>query len=248
MFLLKKFVAAFLLPFPIFLLFMAFGFYFFSQKRYVGSKRFFLVGILWIILLSYAPFSSLLLLPLERQFSSVDLNGTNAGYIHVLGTAHVAREGIPLSSELDPSGLARVTEGVLLYKQHKGMKLVFSGYGKDEPLSNAKCSAALAQALGVREEDIIVFETPKDTLEEAGAMSEMAQGKHVVLVTSASHMLRASRLFKKAGIKVIEAPTDFKVKKPDDLLQLPGAEGLRRSETAFHEYLGLLWFWLKGDI
>ena len=65
-------------------------------------------------------------------------------------------------------------------------------------------------------------------------------------VTSASHMVRASALFRKAGIHVIPAPTDFQIKGSDILLQFPSASGLERSEAAFHEYLGLAWGKLKG--
>jgi uncharacterized SAM-binding protein YcdF (DUF218 family) len=54
-------------------------------------------------------------------------------------------------------------------------------------------------------------------------------------------MPRAAALFKNAGVNTINAPTDFQVKKQDTLWQFPSAEGLMRSEAAFHEYLGIAW-------
>ncbi|MEA3491797.1 MAG: ElyC/SanA/YdcF family protein [Campylobacterota bacterium] len=248
MFLLKKFIAAFLMPLPIFMILMFIGLYLLYKKKSRQAVTLITASFLWISLLSYAPFSALLALPLESSYSAVDLDGIDAEYIHVLGTAHVANHLIPISSQLDTKGLVRLNEGVLIYKQNSGMKLIFSGYGKDEPVSNAKKSAMIAVALGVDRDDIILLEEPRDTAEEAKALKGFIKEERVVLVTSATHMVRAAALFRKAGIDVIPAPTDFKVKREDDLLEFPSAEGLSRSESAFHEYIGLLWSKLRGDI
>ncbi len=248
MFLLKKFIAAFLMPLPIFMFLMLLGIYLLYKKKSKQAMATIIAALLWISLLSYAPFSALLILPLESRYSAVDLDSIDTEYIHVLGTGHVANDTIPLSSQLDIQGLVRLNEGVSIYKQRNGMKLIFSGYGKDEPISNAKKSAMIAVDLGVDRDDIILFEEPRDTAEEAKAVKSFIGDKRLVLVTSAAHMVRAAALFRKAGIDVIPAPTNFKVKREDDLLGFPSAEGLSRSESAFHEYLGLLWSKLRGDI
>jgi uncharacterized SAM-binding protein YcdF (DUF218 family) len=246
MFFVKKFISSFLMPFPIFLLLVGIGFYFWQRGNQQRAKQFFISSLLWISLLSYSPFSALLLLPLESAYSKVEFNGTPTKYIHVLGSGHTSNPHIPLSSEIGLVSLARLNEGVSLYKAHGNMKIIFSGYGGRDPISNALKNSQMAIALGVNPKDIILLEKPQDTQEEAIAAKKIIGDQPLILVTSASHMVRASALFRKEGIKVIAAPTDFRAKGNDTLWQLPSAEGLGRCEAAFHEYLGLGWGRLKG--
>lgn len=234
------------MPFPIFFLLLTIGFYFWQRGNERRAKQIFLFSLLWISLLSYPPFSALLLSPLESAYSKIQLSKTLPKYIHVLGCGHTSNPKIPLSSEIGLVSLVRLNEGVSLYKTHPRMKLIFSGYGGGDPISNARKNAQMAIALGVDPADIILLESPQDTQEEAIASKKIVGGQPLILVTSASHMVRASALFQKAGIDVIPAPTDFQIKRRDGLLQFPSAEGLERSEAAFHEYLGRAWGRVKG--
>lgn len=241
MFFVKKFISSFLMPFPIFLLLAGIGFYFWQRGHPERAKKMFLLSLLWITLLSYPPFSALLLLPLESAYSKVELTNTPPKYIHVLGGGHTSNTNIPLSSQIGLVSLARVNEGVSLYKAHPNMKLIFSGYGDKDPVSNARKNSQMAIALGVDPKDIILLEAPKDTGEEAIAAKKIVGNHPLILVTSASHMVRASALFRNVAIEVIPAPTDYQVKKNDSLWQFPSTDGLSRSEAAFHEYFGLAW-------
>lgn len=234
------------MPFPIFFLLLGVGFYFWQRGNERRAKQFFLSSLIWISLLSYAPFSALLLSPLESTYSKVKLNSTHPHYIHVLGCDHTSNPNLPLSSEISLVSLARINEGVMLYKAYTNMKLIFSGYAGKDPISNARKNSQMAITLGVDPTDIILLESPQDTQEEAIASKKIVGDQPLILVTSASHMVRASALFQKAGIDVIPAPTDFQIKKRDELFQFPSAGGLERSEAAFHEYLGLAWGRLKG--
>lgn len=236
------------MPFPIFFILLGIGFYFWHRGNDQRAKQFFLSSLIWISLLSYAPFSALLLSPLEMTYSKVELTDTVPAYIHVLGCGHTSNAKIPLSSEIGLVSLARINEGVFLYKTYPNMKIIFSGYGEKDPISNARKNSQMAIALGVNPADIILLETPQDTQEEAIASKKIVGDQALILVTSASHMVRASALFRKAGISVITAPTDFQAKGNDRLWQFPSSEGLGRSEAAFHEYLGLAWSMLKGMI
>jgi len=58
-------------------------------------------------------------------------------------------------------------------------------------------------------------------------------------------------LFRKRGLQPIPAPADFPAREPqgfDPSRFFPGAGGLGQVETALHEYLGLAWAWLRGEI
>lgn len=199
-------------------------------------------------MLSYSPFSASLLLPLESTHSKIELTSTSPKYIHVLGSGHTSNPRLPLSSEIGLVSLARLTEGVFIYKAHPNMKLIFSGDGGNDPISNARKNSQMAIALGVNPADIILLESPKDTQEEVTEAKKIVKNQSLILVTSASHMVRASALFRKAGVEVIPAPTDFQAKGNDELWQFPSATGLERSEAAFHEYLGLAWEMIKERV
>jgi uncharacterized SAM-binding protein YcdF (DUF218 family) len=69
--------------------------------------------------------------------------------------------------------------------------------------------------------------------------------KHVLLVTDAMHMRRARIAFEQAGIQVTPAPTQFFSHSELHFFAfLPSAEGMRRSQYAVYEWLGLAWYWL----
>ncbi|KFN38640.1 MAG: hypothetical protein JU82_10980 [Sulfuricurvum sp. MLSB] len=242
MFFLKKALGSVLMPFPLFLILFGIGLYLWYRGSLKWSGRVIFAAVAWITLLSYAPFSSLLIFPLEERYPSFKPSThADARYIHVLGSGHASNPDIPLSSQLGTASLVRVNEGVALYKSRPGMKLIFSGFGYTDVVSNARKNAEMAMMLGVPSNDIILLEMPKDTAEEALAVKAIVGGEPLILVTSASHMPRAAALFAKAGVNVLPAPTDFQVKKAAEIWDLPSAEGLQRSEAAFHEYLGLAW-------
>lgn len=248
MFALKKILSTFLMPFPIFLIFILIGTFLWYRGDKRTSKKIFLFSLIWITLLSYAPFSALLLKPLESTYPKFRLGTLHPHYIHVLGSGHTTNDNLPLSSQIGVVSLVRVTEGVSIYKSLPNMKLIFSGYGGNDPISNARKNAQVATLFGADPKDIILLESPKDTNEEAIAVKKIIGSEPLILVTSASHMVRASALFRKNGITVIEAPTDFQVKQTDPLLQFPSSVGLARSEVAFHEYLGIIWSKIRGLI
>lgn len=231
-----------------FFILVGIGIYLWYRGYHSRAKKFFLFALAWITLLSYPPFSALILLPLENTYPKVNLTSVHPRYIHVLGNGHTTNPNLPLSSELALVSLARVNEGVTLYKSYPNMKLIFSGYGGEDPISNARKNAQMAIALGVDTKDIIILESPKDTQDEAIAVKKIIGKEPLILVTSASHMVRASLLFRKNDVNIIEAPTDFQVKQEESLWQFPSSYGLRRSEAAFHEYLGLLWGKVKGSL
>ena len=73
-------------------------------------------------------------------------------------------------------------------------------------------------------------------------------GERWLLVTSAYHMPRAMGAFRAAGFAVEAYPVDYRTGGSTDLL-IPFddvASGLRRTDTATREWIGLLAYWLTG--
>ena len=67
-------------------------------------------------------------------------------------------------------------------------------------------------------------------------------------MTSAHHLPRAVGVFRKAGFPVEAYPVDWRTRGPEDALR-PFAsvgDGLRRTDTAVREWVGLAVYWLTG--
>ena len=67
-------------------------------------------------------------------------------------------------------------------------------------------------------------------------------------MTSAYHMARAIGIFRKAGFDVEPYPVDWRTGGNDDALRpfSTVGDGLRRTDTAVREWVGLLAYWLMG--
>lgn len=243
-FLIKKYITFFVEPLGMILSLLLLGLFLWFRKKERLAQYVLGSGVLLLFLFSYQPFSNLLLSTLENEYPKY-ARTQDVGYIHVLGSGHTTDPSKPLSSQISDAGIKRVLEGVLLHLENSGSKLVFTGYAGDTNISNAQMNATLAKALGVKEENIIINPLPKDTREEALFAKEIVGEEAFILVTSATHMPRAMRLFGSVGLDPIAAPTDFK-KDQTSFLDVPSIQNLSNSKRAVHEYLGILWSRLRG--
>jgi len=239
-FYLKKFVTFFVEPLGFVLALFTVGLYFLFTDKKSCAKIFVSASFASLLLFSYEPFSNFLVKNLEDKYPKYE-HKDGIKYIHVLGSGHNTDESQPLSSNIASSGLKRVLEGVIIHKQAPGSKLVFTGYEGDTNIANAVINAKLAAALGVEEENMIVEPNPKDTKEEALFLRSILLDEKFVLVTSATHMPRAIKLFESLGLSPVAAPTDFRKKEHTGYLKAPDIGSLNNSKVAIHEYLGILW-------
>jgi uncharacterized SAM-binding protein YcdF (DUF218 family) len=210
-------------------------------------------GVLALLVISTNAGALLLLRPLENQTAPLDYRqASGAGAIVVLGAGSV--EGAPEYGGQDvPDQVALVR---LLYAAHlqhaTGLPLLASG-GNGAPARGVQPKAAM-MARVLRED----FKTPvawvedqsEDTAENAvnSARILKAAGVHrVLLVTQAMHMPRAQAEFARNGIEVVAAPTLFYSRVTwSPYMLVPSASGLYRSFYAIHEWMGLLWYRLRG--
>jgi uncharacterized SAM-binding protein YcdF (DUF218 family) len=245
LFIVKKIAGELLGPLSISLFVAATGFVMLYTGRLKAAKILLPLAFVWIALLSYAPVSDRLVEPLERKYPALIETPVNVDYILVLGSSHDSDKALPVTSQISTTALTRLSEGIRHYNRLADVKLVVSGYGGTDPHTHASIQKRAACAIGVESDDIIMFESPKDTYEEATAMKRLAGNKPFILVTSASHMPRAVKIFKAQGLNPIAAPTDYRVRGESEWLEMPNGKRLRGSDLAFHEYLGLAWEWVK---
>ncbi|MBN2246358.1 MAG: YdcF family protein [Candidatus Aminicenantes bacterium] len=96
---------------------------------------------------------------------------------------------------------------------------------------------------GIPEEYMELEYLSKTTGESAREIKKLNLDKSFLLVTSAYHMYRSMKVFRKAGLNPVAAPTDFKKEKKYDIYDFfPSGVNLRKTEHAFHEYFGLLYY------
>lgn len=193
---------------------------------------------------SITPVGDALLRPLESKYPPLRWTSTFAsvGYVVVLGSGYAPHDDVPVVAALDQQGLARVVEGVRLFRRLKEARLVVSGGAAPGTTASALGYAQLARDLGVDNASLLILDKPRNTEAEARAVAAAMGGARFLLVTSASHMPRAVRLMERAGTHPIAAPTGQQTGAPYahywDYF-LPSATGLRKTELALHEYRGL---------
>ena len=245
MFVFKKIIAAFLTPMALCweISFCGLILLWFTRKK-KAAKILLTIGLGLLYLLSFRPLSSAFLTPLENRYPYYQ--GRDAvSYILVLGGGAVDDPRLPTTSQLSDPSLNRLVESIVIYRRIQGAKLIFSGK------KVARLMSAAAQSLGVKESDILVEASGRDTKDEARYIQRIVGKAPFILVTSASHIPRAMALFEKRGMYPIPAPVRYMVRgeyilSPGFFLPSPGE--LYKTERAWHEYLGLLWAKLRGQI
>lgn len=244
---LKKFVAAFLLPLPIALFMFALGVYFLFKNSYAKAKIVLFFTISWLALLSFQPISNAILQPLENSHKAL-IQTPEVKYVLVLGNGHVSNESLSITSQVNMIAQNRLNEGIKHFNKLKDAKLIVSGYGGYDKNPHAFMQQLLANALGIKSENILRLDTPRDTKEEAIKAKEIIKDERFILVTSASHMKRAMLLFKMQGLNPIAAPTNHLVHEEKSFSSFFSSRNLYKVEVAFHEYIGLIYSKLMGYI
>jgi len=251
MFMFKKIVSAMLLPIPIalFLLFAGLFLLWLGRSKKTGKRLITLSGLL-IIFVSFTPTADLITKPLENAFEPFDTQSSEVQYIVVLGNGHVTDLRLPATSHINTTSLARLVEGIRIYHANKDAKLVFSGWGDIDVVSNAHAVANVAVALGIPSENIMIEPEPRDTLEEALKLKTIIGDEQFALVTSATHMYRAMAIFSHQGLSPIAAPANYYIKSRANRSQefKFNALNIKKTEVAIHEYLGILWLKLRKEI
>jgi len=165
-------------------------------------------------------------------------------------------EGRRLHAEMDEDSLKRCLHAAQLYHQGRPCPVLVSG-GKVEPDTPGASFAAvmgdLLVQLGVKPEDLTLEENSRTTYEnavECGRLLQERKIKRVVLVVDAVDMYRAASCLRRQRIEVIPAPCHFRATAFHLSANtfLPGPSGARGFQRAWHEWLGIVWYWCQGRI
>ena len=113
-----------------------------------------------------------------------------------------------------------------------------------------------AERLGVPREAIVIEGQSRTTYENAIETKRLLGAASVLLVTSASHLPRATALFAKQGFHVTPVPCDFLIRnRPRDNFQdldpfdvLPNDRAIEQTTGAVTELAGMGVYWLTGKL
>lgn len=213
-----------------------------------------IAGFAVLLALGFSPIGHALLLPLEERFSRGPLPVEPVAGIIMLGgfedpSVSRARGALMLNESAE-----RLTETVFLARQFPDAKVVFTGGDASLILAGESAAPAVAeflQAAGVAPERIVLEGKSRNTHENAVFLRDLLEPQPAdrwLLVTSAWHMPRAVGAFRQAGFHVLPWPVDYRTRGAGDLM-MPFdklTEGLRRTDMAVREWMGLVAYRLMG--
>ena len=249
MFLMKKIITPLFYPLTLSVLFLIIGVaLLLFTKRQRPGKALVLAGTALLVLFSCEQVSNLTLRPLEVASPPLPA-ASSQPWIVVLGGGISTDERIPWTGQLSSTSMVRLSEGIVLYRQRPGSRLLLSGGKVFNKASEADIMARVAVSLGVPVSDIVREDQSRDTEEQTRFIREHVGENEFVLVTSASHTPRAVLLFSNLGMKPLPAPTGHLATADEPLsprMVFPSPSALNKTEMAVHEYLGILWVRLKS--
>jgi len=219
-----------------------------------AGRRLAALSVLLLAFAGLSPLGDWLIAPLENRFPPWDAARGAPDGIIVLGGAFSpelsAARGAP---DLNESA-ERVTAVVALARTYPAARIVYSG-GNGQLVRRggveAEIAGALLESLGVARARLVLEGKSRNTVENARFSKDLVApkaGERWLLITSAYHMPRSIGIFRRVGFAVDAYPVDWRTAGGDDAL-LPFdavSSGLRRTDTAVREWIGLLAYRLSG--
>jgi uncharacterized SAM-binding protein YcdF (DUF218 family) len=211
------------------------------------------VGLVALFLSAHPLTAWVLLRELELEELADAPDTPRAGAIVILGGG--MRAGPSGGVGLAEDSTVRVLCGLDLYRR-AGIGLVVVSGGASATSPNIPVASLLADRLiaeGVPPAAILV-ETQSSTTAENGLFTARLLRHRgvarVALVTEALHQARATRVFRKQGLEVVPFSCGSLAASPPALpgSLLPNARAAYLVQRAAHEWVGLAWYWLRGEI
>jgi uncharacterized SAM-binding protein YcdF (DUF218 family) len=197
-----------------------------------------------------APVANYLCYYLEKDYMHNQNTGTknNIDAVVVLGSGTKNINALKSTFNESMESL-RLLHAAVVFHETGAKYLVCSGKG-DGKVSEAKTMAKLAEELGVPKEKIMIEPDSINTGENAAKVSRLLDNKdlRIGLVTSAFHMKRSEREFKKYFHNVLPLPAHYLYSSPSGnviIQYIPQSEELNKTSVAFKEIIAQLWYRLK---
>lgn len=243
---------------PFVLLYLLAGLVLFKLWRQQREQRRLLrilIATFCILFFCSTPLASYLALgSLEWFYPPQTHRPEDAQAIVILGGYIRPADGVLRHPELGPDTLYRCLEGAELYRRGQPCPILVSGGTVHEP--GPSCAPAMRKfllKLDVPATDILEEDRSRTTWENAVESHKLLEPlgiRKILLVTDATHLLRAERCFRNQGMEVVPwgcryRATVFPLELGQFLPSPSGGAGLR---DATHEWIGLAWYKLRGRL
>ena len=226
------------------------------RSRFSRTAWTLVVGSLILLaIVGFSPAGNALIIALEQRFPPWDASRGPPHGIVVLGggiTPDVtqARGATALNEAAE-----RVVAIAELARRYPEARIVVSGRSGamlQDVGAEADFAIALLERLGIPRARIAAEDRSRNTIENARFSRELAApkpGERWLLVTSGYHMPRAVGVFRQAGFPVEAYPVDWRTRGSVDYTRpfVTLADGLKRTDTAMREWVGLAVYWLTGQ-
>ena len=238
---------------------------FLSLRKPHLCKRFLVLALVDLALVGWLPASEVFLRALENAVSKTEitkLSNNEVGGIIILGGAIEDGEIIGDRGEVSlRSSAERVTKAFELIRKNPNVPFIFSGYsGRITPkgITEADAFKRLIQEQGLSEQNAHYENQSRNTyenvfhmnpmIEEFGLKTESGEPKPWLLITSASHMYRSTKIFQKQGLEVLPMLVDYQTANSLQWTMFDLVDGAHNWNILVHEIVGLFAYWITGKI
>ncbi len=253
-FLLSKILGFFLLPSNFLVMAGLFGAVLLATRFRRAGCTLMVMSLVILAVLGLSPIGNILLMPLEDRFPPWKNDGGEVAGVVVLGGAvwphlSLARDAVAVNEAAE-----RLTTAARLAAEFPRAKIIFAGGDAGLVRQHgveATHGMRLLRDLGIPQDRLISETRSRNTIENARFSKVIArpnQGERWLLVTSAYHMPRAIGVFRREGFDIEAHPVDWRTRGALDALRpfRSVGDGLKRTDTAMREWIGLLAYWLTG--
>ena len=144
-----------------------------------------------------------------------------------------------------------------MFRDGEACTVIVSGGNVDPSQPDATVAGAMKEFLvtqGIPEEFILLEDRSGNTYQNAVESARLLRDlgfEEVLLVTEAASLLRAEMCFQRQGIDVIPSGCRYHTSAglPFSLVAfLPSVNAARDVSLAWHEWLGLIWYWFQDRV
>ncbi len=252
-FILSKTVAFLALPSNLFILLFLFGAVLMATRYQRAGKRIAFTGLVLLLLAGFMPIGNLLVHVLESRFPPWDPTRGPPDGIVVLGGAISPLLSREYGQSVVGGDAGRVIAIAKLTRDYPNARIVYSGGDASllgDQLPEANFLYPLLDDFGIPRARVMLESRSRNTAENAAFTKELVApkpGERWLLVTSAQHMPRAVGCFRRVGFQIEAYPVNWHTRKTVSLMpSFKFGGGLSHLDSAIHEWIGLISYWLTG--
>jgi uncharacterized SAM-binding protein YcdF (DUF218 family) len=212
------------------------------------------LGVVLGAVFGLSPAANWLILPLEMRFPPPQLEGRRVDGIVVLGGALLERQTLAHGPAAMNDAGERLVAMADLARRYPQARVVFTGGAgvySGAPLPEGEVLRRKLGEFGLAPDRVVIESRSVNTHENALLTKTLADpkpGETWLLVTSAWHMPRSVGIFRRQGWEVLAYPVDHRTAGWGDAWRWFStvSDGLRRTDVAMREYVGLAVYRLTG--